>query len=54
MGPFIKSIAFALVFFALGRIIVIQMGNKGIWMIAIGLIIFYTIWWAFNRRDKNK
>ena len=54
IGPFIVSIVVALLFFAIGRFIVIQTGGAGRWMIFAGLIIFYAIWWVSYRRAKKK
>jgi hypothetical protein len=55
IGPFIQSIIVALIFFAIGRFIVIQMEDLGRWVIFIGLIIFYAIWWvAYQRRKRKK
>ena len=54
IGPFITSVAVALVFFALGRFLVIQLGDVGMWIIFVGLVIFYAIWWMSYRRKKSK
>ena len=54
IGPFIVSIVVALLFFAIGRFIVIQTEDVGRWMIFVGLIIFYAIWWVSYRRAKKK
>lgn len=52
--PIAKSIAIALIFFALGRLMMIQMGTLGI-VIAVGLVIvFYAVWWASYQRGKKK
>jgi hypothetical protein len=51
--PIIKSIIIALIFFALGRIMLLQMGTLGI-VIAIALVvIFYIIWGVSYRRGKK-
>ena len=52
--PIIKSITIALIFFALGRLMVIRMGNTGIWVIVIALLVFYAIWWQMYQRNKQK
>jgi hypothetical protein len=52
--PIAKSIAIALIFFAVGRLMVIQMGTKGIWIVAILVIGFYSIWWVSYKRRKRK
>ena len=52
--PIIQSITIALIFFALGRLMVIQMGNLGIWIVAGLLIIFYVVWWIIYQRGKRK
>ena len=54
VGPFVRSILFAMVFFVLGRIIILQMGNNGIWLIVFLLVVFYFGWWALFRRGKRK
>jgi hypothetical protein len=54
IGPFIKSIAIALVFFAIGRLVVVQMGGVGSWIILIGLVVFYAVWWVFYQRGKKR
>lgn len=53
-GPFIQSIIVALVFFAIGRFIAIQLDDVGRWVIYAALIIFYAAWWVFYRRRKRK
>lgn len=54
-GPFIQSIIMALLFFAIGRFIAIQMDDTGRWMIYAALIIFYIVWWvSYQRRKGNK
>jgi len=52
--PIAISIATGLVFFALGRLIVIQMGTKGIWVVVVLLIVFYSICWVRYQRGKQK
>lgn len=54
IGPYITSVAVALVFFAIGRFLVIQMDDLGRWVIYIGLIIFYAVWWVWYQRGKRK
>jgi hypothetical protein len=54
IGPFIMSIVVALLFFAIGRFIVIQTEDVGRWLIFAGLIIFYAIWWVSYRRAKKR
>jgi len=46
--------AIALIFFALGRIVVVQMGTTGIWIVIVALIVFYSAWWVNYRRSKKK
>ena len=53
-GPFIQSIVVALLFFAIGRFIAIQMDDVGRWMIYAALIIFYAAWWVWYQRGKRK
>ena len=50
--PIAKSIAIALVFFALGRLLAVRWGNSAFWLAIILLAIFYASWWAINRRNK--
>ena len=52
--PIIKNIAIALIFFALGRLMVINLGTLGIVLIFIFVIGFYAIWWARFQRNKTK
>ena len=52
--PIVQSIAIALVFFALGRIMVIQMGTLGVWIAVILVIVFYAVWWVNYQRGKQK
>jgi hypothetical protein len=54
IGPFIQSIAIALVLFAVGRFIVVQTEGAGRWVIYATLIIFYAAWWVWYRRGKRK
>lgn len=51
---YIRSVAIALVFFALGRLLVLQMGTTGYWVIGLLLVVFYAAWWVFIRRGKEK
>jgi len=51
--PIIQSITIALIFFALGRLLVLQMGNIGIWISVGLLIIFYLLWWRRYQRNKK-
>ena len=53
-GPFIQSIVVALIFFAIGRFIAIQLDDVGRWVIYVALIIFYAVWWVSYRRRKRK
>lgn len=54
IGPFIQSIIVALIFFAIGRYIVIQAGGTGRWLIFAALIIFYAVWWVWYTRGRRK
>jgi len=54
IGPFIQSIAVALILFAIGRFIAIQMDGLGRWVIFASLIIFYAAWWIWYSRRKRK
>ena len=54
ISPFIQSIAVALILFAIGRFIAIQMDGVGRWVIFAALIIFYTAWWVWYSRGKRK
>ena len=54
LGPYITSVAVALVFFALGRFLVIQLEDVGRWVIFVGLFVFYAIWWISYQRKKRK
>jgi len=54
-GPLIRTIVIALVFFAIGRFIVMQTQDLGRWIIFGGLIIFYAVWWImYQNRKKRK
>jgi hypothetical protein len=52
--PIAKSIAIALIFFALGRILVLQLGNIGIVIVLVVVIVFYGIWWVNYQKNKRK
>jgi hypothetical protein len=52
--PIIKNIAIALIFFALGRLMVIKLGTFGIVLIFIFVIVFYAVWWTRFQRSKAK
>jgi membrane protein DedA with SNARE-associated domain len=54
IGPFIQSIAVALILFAIGRYITIQTDGLGRWVIFAALIIFYAAWWVWYSRGKRK
>ena len=47
-----RNIVLAFVFFAIGRLIVMQMGNTGIWLVFGLVVIFYTAWWFFRRQSR--
>ena len=51
--PIAKSIAIALIFFALGRILVLQLGNLGIVIVLVVVIVFYGIWWVNYQKNKR-
>ena len=52
--PIVQSITIALIFFVVGRLMVIQMGDLAIWIVAGLLIVFYVVWWILYRRSKRK
>lgn len=52
--PIIKSITIAMLFFVVGRLMVMQMGSLGIWIVAGLLVVFYIAWWMMYRRNKTK
>jgi hypothetical protein len=54
LSAFIRSVAIALIFFSLGRLLVIQLGNTGYWVIGILLGLFYVGWWVLFRRDRGE
>jgi hypothetical protein len=51
--PIIKNIVIVFLFFALGRLMVVQMGTLGVWIVAALVIVFYAIWWVNYQRDKR-
>jgi hypothetical protein len=51
--PFLKNIIVLFLFFALGRILVIQVGPIGIWIVVIAVIVYYAIWWVNYQRSKK-
>ena len=53
-GPLIRTIVIALVFFAIGRFIVMQTQDLGRWIIFAGIIIFYAVWWIMYQNRKKK
>jgi hypothetical protein len=50
----IKSIIFALIFFALGRLMVVKLGNLGVVLTFVFVIAFYVIWWVRYQRGQRK
>jgi hypothetical protein len=52
--PIIKSITIALIFFALGRIMLIQLGTMGIVIAIVLVLVFYIFWAVSYRRGKKK
>ncbi len=54
IGPLVRSIALALVFFVLGRLVVDQMGSAGIWLVFGLLALFYGVWWLMRRSGKER
>lgn len=52
--PILLSVTLALVFFAFGRILVLLLGDAGLWL-TIGLLaIFYALWGVGYRRRRGK
>ena len=47
----VRNIILAFVFFAIGRFIVLQMGDTGVWVI-IGLVAAFYFGWWFIRRPR--
>jgi len=52
--PIVKSLIAALLFFVLGRLMVVRLGTVGIWIVAVLVISFYAIWWVSYQRGKQK
>ena len=52
--PIIKYLVLAFLFFALGRLIVIQMGSMGVWIVLLLVIAFYVVWWINYQRGGRK
>ena len=50
--PILISITIALIFFTLGRLILVLMPDNGIWVTFGLLVIFYAGWWFLYRRKK--
>jgi hypothetical protein len=49
----LRNILLAFLFFAIGRVLVIQMGNNGVYII-LGLVgAFYLGWWLLRRLDRK-
>jgi hypothetical protein len=54
ISPIFRNLILIFIFFAIGRILVLQMGANGSWIIIGGVIIFYVIWWNNYQRNKKK
>ena len=54
ISPFARNLILIFIFFAIGRILVVQMGSDGSWIIIGGVIIFYAVWWNNYQRNKKK
>jgi hypothetical protein len=54
ISPILRNLILIFIFFAIGRILVLQMGANGSWIIIGGVIIFYVIWWNNYQRNKKK
>lgn len=54
LSAFVRSVAIALVFFSLGRLLVIRLGTTGYWVIGILLVLFYLGWWLLFHRDSEE
>lgn len=52
--PFIRSLIIIFLFFVIGRFLVTQLGSSGSWIIIVGVIIFYVVWWVNYQRNKKK
>ncbi len=50
----IRFVVIAVVLYAIGRFFVVQMGNNGSWLIIVGVIVFYAVWWNNYQRNKKK
>jgi len=49
----VRNIILAFVFFFIGRVIVYQMGNTGIWIVFGLVAASYFGWWIFKRSDRK-
>ena len=54
IGRFFKSVLIAFIFFFGGRYLIELFGDYGYWVIIIGLVIFYAVWWRNYQKNKNK
>jgi hypothetical protein len=46
------SFVFTLLAFALGNSIVTNLGASSRWLIILGVVIFYIVWWVFRRPSQ--
>jgi hypothetical protein len=54
ISPILRNLILIFIFFAIGRFLVDQFGNNGLWLIIAGVIIFYAVWWNNYQRNKKK
>jgi len=50
---YFRNILLAFLLFFVGQVLVSQLGNMGIGIILVGVVIFYIFWWRAYQRDKE-
>ena len=51
---FVTNILLAFVVFFVGQMIVNYFGYVGMWLIIVGVVIFYIVWFIMRKRAKRK
>ncbi len=50
---YFRNILLAFLLFFVGQFLVSQLGNWGVGVILVGVVIFYAVWWRAYQRNKT-
>ena len=50
----LRNILLAFLFFFIGRVIVLQMGELGYWVVGGLVVVFYVVWYFWGRGRRRE